>query len=110
MSLKKKAGNEEKQEMQEMKKNSCLSMGILSLPGEIITSDAQMISLLGQKSEELKSLLMRVAEFIFLGSKITVDGDCSHEIKRRLFVGRKSLTNLASILKSRDVTLQQSFI
>ena len=41
----------------------------------------------------------------FLGSKITVDGDCSHEIKRRLFLGRKVMTNLDSILKSRDVTL-----
>ena len=43
--------------------------------------------------------------FIFLGSKITADGDCSHEIKRRLFLGRKAMTNLDSILKSRDVTL-----
>ena len=46
-----------------------------------------------------------VAHFIFLGSKITVDGDCSHEIKRRLLLGRKVLTNLDSILKSRDTTL-----
>ena len=46
-----------------------------------------------------------VADFIFLGSKITVDGDCSHEIKRRLFLGRKVMTNLDSILKSRDITL-----
>ena len=46
-----------------------------------------------------------VRDFIFLGSKITVDGDCSHEIKRRLFLGRKAMTNLDSILKSRDVTL-----
>ena len=43
--------------------------------------------------------------FIFLGSKITADGDCSHEIKRRLLLGRKVLTNLDSILKSRDTTL-----
>ena len=49
----------------------------------------------------------RVAEFIFLGSKITVDGDCSHEIKRHFFVGRKAITNLASILKSRGITLRQ---
>ena len=112
------------------------------MPGEIITSDAQMISLLWQKSEELKSLLMRVkdenektglklniqktkimasgsitswqidgetvetvAEFIFLCSKITADGDCSHEIKRRLLLGRKVMTNLDSILRSRDITL-----
>ena len=44
-------------------------------------------------------------DFIFLGSKITEDGDCSHEIKRRLFLGRKVMTNLDSILKSRDITL-----
>ena len=46
-----------------------------------------------------------VADFIFLGSKITADGDCSHEIKRRLFLGRKVMTNLDSVLKSRDITL-----
>ena len=46
-----------------------------------------------------------VADFIFLGSKITADGDCSHEIKRRLLFGRKVMTNLDSILKSRDITL-----
>ena len=47
-----------------------------------------------------------VADFIFLGSKITADGDCNHEIKRRLLFGRKVMTNLDSILKSRDITLQ----
>ena len=47
----------------------------------------------------------RVTDFIFLGSKITADGDCSHEIKRRLLLGRKAMTNLDSILKIRDVTL-----
>ena len=47
-----------------------------------------------------------VSDFIFLGSKITADGDCSHEIKRCLFLGRKVMTNLDSILKSRDITLQ----
>ena len=46
-----------------------------------------------------------VTDFIFLSSKITVDGDCCHEIKRRLLFGRKSMTNLDSILKSRDITL-----
>ena len=46
-----------------------------------------------------------VADFIFLGSRITVDGDCSHEIKRRLLLGRKVMTNLDSIFKSRDITL-----
>ena len=46
-----------------------------------------------------------VTDFIFGGSKITIDGDCSHEIKRRLLLGRKVITNLDSILKSRDITL-----
>ena len=46
-----------------------------------------------------------MTDFIFLGSKITADGDCSHEIKRRLLLERKSMTNLDNILKSRDITL-----
>ena len=46
-----------------------------------------------------------VTDFLFLGTKITADGDCSHEIKRRLLLGRKSVTNLDCILKSRDITL-----
>ena len=46
-----------------------------------------------------------VADFIFLGSKITADGDCSHQIKRHLLLGRKVMTNLGSILKSKDITL-----
>ena len=46
-----------------------------------------------------------VSDFIFLGSKITTDGDCSHEIKRHLLIGRKVMTNLDSIFKSRDITL-----
>ena len=46
-----------------------------------------------------------VSDFIFWGSKITADGDCSHEIKRRLFLGRKTMINLDSIFKSRDITL-----
>ena len=46
-----------------------------------------------------------VSDFIFLGSKITADGDCGHEIKRRLLLGRKVMTNLDNILKSRDITL-----
>ena len=50
-----------------------------------------------------------VADFIFLGSKITVDGDCSHEIKRRLLLGRKVMTNIDSILKSRDIILPIKF-
>ena len=50
-----------------------------------------------------------VADFILGGSKITADGDCSHEIKRRLLLGRKVMTNLDSILKSRDITLPKNF-
>ena len=49
--------------------------------------------------------LETVADFIFLGSKITADGNCSHEIKRHLLLGRKAMTNLDSILKNRDITL-----
>ena len=51
-----------------------------------------------------------VRDFIFLGSKITADGDCSHEIKRQLLLGRKVMTNLDSILKSRDILCQQRSI
>ena len=47
----------------------------------------------------------RMIDFIFLGSKITADGDCSHEIKRHMLLGRKAMTNLDSIVKSRDITL-----
>ena len=50
-----------------------------------------------------------VTDFILGGSKVTADGDCSHEIKRRLFLGRKAMTNLDSILKFRDVTLPSKF-
>ena len=50
-----------------------------------------------------------MADFIFLGSKITTDGDCSHEIKRCLLLGKKVMTNLDSILKSRDITLLTKF-
>ena len=50
-------------------------------------------------------IVQTVSDFIFLGSKITADGDCSHEIKRRLLLGRRVMTNLDSILKSRDITL-----
>ena len=52
----------------------------------------------------------RVAEFISLGSKITADDDCSHEVKRRLLLGRKVMTNLDSIFKSRDITLPTKFV
>ena len=50
-------------------------------------------------------ILETVTNFIFLGSKITADGDCSHEIERRLLLGRKAITNLDNVLKSRDITL-----
>ena len=50
-----------------------------------------------------------VTDFFYLGSKITVDSDCSHEIKRRLLLGRKAMTNLDSVLKSRDITLPTKF-
>ena len=50
-------------------------------------------------------IMETMRDFIFLGSKITVDGDCSHEVKRRLLLGRKAMTNLDSILKSRDMSL-----
>ena len=50
-----------------------------------------------------------VTDFIFLGSKITADGECNHEIKRHLFLGRKVMTNLDSILKGRDITLTTKF-
>ena len=52
-----------------------------------------------------RETMQTVTDFIFLGSKITADGDCSHEIKRRLILGRKVMTNLDSILKRRDTTL-----
>ena len=52
-----------------------------------------------------RETIVTVTDFIFLGSKITADGDCNHEIKRHLLLGRKAMTNLDSILKSRDITL-----
>ena len=52
-----------------------------------------------------REAMKTVTDFIFLGSRITSDGDCSHEIKRRLLLGRKAMTNLDSILKNRDITL-----
>ena len=58
-----------------------------------------------EESRKVGLKLKTVTDFIFLGSKITADGDCSHEIKRRLLLRRKAMTNLDSILKSRDITL-----
>ena len=57
------------------------------------------------RNARLDEAIETVRDFIFLGSKITADGDCSHEIKRRLFLGRKTMTNLDSMLKSRDIAL-----
>ena len=56
------------------------------------------------RNARLDEAIETVRDFIFLGSKITADGDCSHEIKRRLFLGRKAMTNLDSTLKSRDIS------
>ena len=58
-----------------------------------------------QKKKKMGKKMERVTDFIFLGSKITVDGECSHQIKRFLLLGRKAMTNLDSVLKSRDITL-----
>ena len=58
----------------------------------------------------MREKIETVTDFIFLGSKITVDRDCSHEIKRHLFLGRKAMTNLDSVLISRDITLEQKSI
>ena len=55
-----------------------------------------------------REIMETVTDFIFLGSKITADGDCSYEIKRHLLLGRKAVTNLDSVLKSKDITLQRS--
>ena len=56
-----------------------------------------------------EKIMKTVTDFIFLGSKITADGDCSHEIKRHLLLGRKAMTNLHSTVKSRDITLLTKF-
>ena len=62
-----------------------------------------------EESRKVGLKLKTVTDFIFLGSKITADGDCSHEIKRRLLLRRKAMTNLDSILKGRDITLLTKF-
>ena len=70
---------------------------------EIMSSDPiTSWQIVGEKMET-------VTDFIFLGSKITVDGDCSQEIKKHLLLGRKVMTNLDSLLKSRDITFQTKF-
>ena len=64
----------------------------------IVSGPITSLQIDGEKVETM-------TDFIFLGSKVTADGDCSHEIKRRLILGRKDVTNLDSVLKSRDITL-----
>ena len=63
-----------------------------------------VLSLRGKQMGDKREI---VTDFIFLGSKITADGDCSHEIKRQLLLGRKAVANLDSMLKSRDITLKK---
>ena len=82
----------------------CLSLACyVLLPSKIKTNILACGPITSLKIDEGK--VETVIDFIFLGSKITADGDCSHEIKRRLVLGRKTMTNLESILKSRDITL-----
>ena len=76
----------------------------LNIPKTKIMASGSFIS--WQIDEET---METVRDFIFLGSKITVDGDCSHEIKRCLLLGRKAMSNIDSILKSRDITLPTRF-
>ena len=64
-----------------------------------------IINSMDMSLSKLQEIVETVSDFIFLGSKITADGDCSHEIKRCLLLGRKVMTNLGSKLKSRDITL-----
>ena len=75
--------------------------------GEPATSPALSWNIRKSCKEYSKTSLEKVTDFIFLGSKITEDGDCSHEIKRHLLLGRKAMTNLDSILKSRSITLHK---
>ena len=90
------------------------------MPGTIEESEKSGLKLNIQKTKIMASgpitswqidgeTMETVTNFIFLGSKITVYGDCSHESKRHLLLGRKAMTNLGSILKSRDITLPTKF-
>ena len=76
---------------------------ILGLPDKDFK--ALITKMLQQEIAIDRETVETVSDFIFLGSKITAEGDCSHEIKRRLLLGRKVMTNLDNILKSRDITL-----
>ena len=70
---------------------------------KVMKVSGSRVILVDHKKHKIKALT--IEDYNFLGSKITADGDCSHEIKRRLLPGRKVMTNLDSILKSRDITL-----
>ena len=76
-------------------------MKYLSVKGHLIPNLLSVLKKLYIDGEKMDT----VTDFIFLCSKITADGDCSHEIKRHLLLGRKAMTNLDSVLKSRDITL-----
>ena len=86
-----------------------LSFHLILCPPEMADSDIFKTKIMASgpiTSWQINGETMEtVTDFIFLGSKITADGDCSHEIKRRLLLGRKPMTNLDSVLKSRDITL-----
>ena len=83
--------------MKEETEKSCLKLNIHKT--KIMASGSTTPWQIDGETEE------RVADFVFLGSKITADGDCSHEIKRQFLLGRNVMTNLDNILKSRDITL-----
>ena len=87
---------------EESKKAGCLSLSIQK--PKIMTSGPIISWQIDGETVET------VTDFIFLGSKITADGDCSHETKRRLLLERKAMTNLDSVLKSRDITLPKRSI
>ena len=72
---------------------------------ECVQSHSNTISYSWQTEGETMKTMESITDFILLGSKITADGDCSHEIKRHLLLGRKAMTNIDSVLKSRDITL-----
>ena len=90
------SGSKKNHEMKEESEKAGLKLSIQKT--KIMTSGPITSWQIGGETKET------MTEFIFLGSKITADGDCSHEIKRPLLLGRKAMTNLHSILKSRDIT------
>ena len=94
--------------------NFVLAYGIFSLSLAGLKLNIQKMKIMASgliASRQIDGEIMEiVTDFILGGSKITADGDCSHEIKRRLLLGRKTMTNLDSILKSRDITLPTSHV